>query len=120
MVDRHWTRQALIAAGLIAAGAASPAPSAARPPISNPVTLNIGLNCQWQRRCMAQQERAMKRALEFVRKTRPAGWRIHQCNRNASRGRYRVDWIGFDNCIRNASLRPAPQRPLTRRKRTTA
>jgi hypothetical protein len=59
-------------------------------------------------RCMAMQDRAMKRATGFVRNKRPAAWRIHQCNRNAARGRYRVDWIGFDNCIRNAALRPTP------------
>ena len=92
----------------------------ARPPIYNPVTLNIGLNCRWQQRCMEQQEAAMKRALDYVRKARPTSWRIHQCNRNAARSRYRVDWVGFDNCIRNATLRPARGWPLTRRPRTTA
>jgi hypothetical protein len=89
----------------------------ARPPIRDGVALNIGLNCQWQKSCMARQERAMKRALDFVKKKRPAAWRIQTCNRNASRGRYRVDWVGFDNCIRNASLRPAPQRVIGKRNR---
>jgi hypothetical protein len=69
---------------------------------------------------MMQQEAAMKRALEFVRKARPASWRIQQCNRNAARSRNRVDWVGFDNCIRNATLRQAPQRPLGKRRRPTA
>ena len=105
-----------VAAGLIAvAGAAT-----ARPPIYNAVTLIIGLNCQWQQRCMARQEAAMKRALDYVRVARPANWRVQQCNRNAARGRYRVDWVGFDNCIRNASLRPPPPRPLVRKRRPTA
>jgi hypothetical protein len=110
------------AAGAVLLGAllAWDAAANARPPIYNPVTLNIGLNCRWQQRCMEQQEAAMKRALEYVRKARPTSWRIHQCNRNAARSRYRVDWVGFDNCIRNASLRPAAGRPLTRRPRTTA
>ena len=107
---------ALMAGALTAVGGAAQA----RPPIYNPVTLNIGLNCQWQQRCMVQQERAMKRSLEFVRKARPASWRIHQCNRNASRSRYRVDWVGFDNCIRNASLRQAPQNSLGKRRRPPA
>jgi hypothetical protein len=107
--------------GTIAATIAFPgARAAARPPIYNPVTLNIGLNCQWQQRCMERQEKAMRRALEFVRKARPASWRIHQCNRNASRSRYRVDWVGFDNCIRNASLRASAPRPFARHRRPTA
>jgi hypothetical protein len=107
-------------AAIALATALSGGQAVARPPIYNPVTLNIGLNCQWQQRCMVQQEAAMKRALDFVRKARPASWRIHQCNRNASRSRYRVDWVGFDNCIRNASLRPPPSRPLAKHRRPTA
>ena len=98
---------------------AFPGAAAARqpPPLRDPVVLNIGLNCQWQQRCMAEQRTAMLRALYFVHRQRPATWRVHQCNRNASRGRNRVDWVGFDNCIRNAVLRPAPARPLGRRGR---
>jgi hypothetical protein len=96
---------------------AAPAAAAARGPVPlrDPVTLNIGINCQWQQRCIAEQHRAMQRALGFVRKQRPAAWRVHQCNRNASRGHYRVDWIGFDNCIRNAALRPRPARAARRK-----
>jgi hypothetical protein len=30
--------------------------------------------------------------------------RIHACNRNASRGSGKVDWIGFYNCIRNKRI----------------
>ena len=105
-----------VAAGLIAVGGVAEA----RPPIYNAVTLNIGLNCRWQQDCMVRQEAAMKRALDYVRAARPASWRVHQCNRNAARGRYRVDWVGFDNCIRNASLRASLPRPLAKKRRSTA
>jgi hypothetical protein len=47
----------------------------------------------------------MKHALAYVMKERPPHWRVELCNRNASRGGYRVDWIGYDHCIRNAALR---------------
>ena len=80
----------------------------ARPPIYDPVTLNIGFVCQWQPRCIGQQRGAMKRSLKLVRKYQPPTWRIEMCNRNAARSRYRVDWVGFENCIRNTTLRPAP------------
>jgi hypothetical protein len=75
-----------------------------RPPLYDSVTLNIGINCRWERKCIAVQQRAMRRALDYVRIRRPAAARIHLCNHNASRGRYRVDWVGFDNCIRNSAL----------------
>ena len=88
---------------LVAASYAVPAPS--RPPIQDSVRLNIGMNCRWERRCIAAQQSAMHSALSYVRTRRPAAARIHLCNRNASRGRYRVDWVGFNNCIRNATLR---------------
>lgn len=79
----------------------------ARPlaPLYDPVTLNIGLACQWQHDCVDAQLRSMKRARAFVAKRKPPLWRIHQCNRNAARDGHRVDWIGFDNCIRNRHLR---------------
>lgn len=77
--------------------------------LHDPVALNIGINCQWQARCMAKQRAAMKRALAYVAKTRPPQWRVHLCNRNASRGGNRVDWIGFENCIRNSALEPQPK-----------
>jgi hypothetical protein len=97
----------------------TPAAAAARGPVPlrDPVVLNIGLNCQWQQRCMDVQRTAMSRALGFVRKRRPAAWRIQQCNRNAARSRSRVDWVGFDNCIRNAALRPGAARPVGKRAR---
>ena len=87
-----------------------PAGSAALalPLLRDPVTLNIGFVCQWQQRCMAQQKGAMNRSLKLVRKYQPSAWRIQLCNRNASRSRHRVDWVGFENCIRNTALRPAP------------
>jgi hypothetical protein len=82
------------------------------PPLRDAVALNIGINCQWQQRCMSDQHQAMKRALKYVRKYQPPMWRIQQCNRNASRSPQRVDWAGYDHCIRNASLQyvPPPQR----------
>jgi hypothetical protein len=88
------------------------------PPLRDPVTLNIGFVCQWQPRCMAQQQKAMKRALKFVRKEQPPAWRIQQCNKNAVRNRFRIDWVGFDNCMRNAALRPIPARIIVTRKRS--
>jgi hypothetical protein len=101
---------------MLPAGAAA----GSRAPLQDPVTRNIGLTCQWQQKCMQKQRRAMKRALKYVRKSRPAAWRIQVCNRNAARGRVRVDWIGFDNCIRNADLRRPPPAALKRRNRVTS
>ena len=91
--------------------------SRGRPPLSDPVSLNIGLICQWQNRCMAAQKKAMKRALTFVRKKQPPSWRVELCNRNAARSRYRVDWVGFENCVRNDTLRPLPARIIIIKKR---
>ena len=108
----------MIAAALLTVSAAAAAPAAA--PLYEPVALNIGLSCQWQQHCIGKQERAMKRALKYVRKYEPPKWRIHLCNRNASRKRGRVDWIGFDHCIRNESLRPPPPpRPARKPTRRT-
>jgi hypothetical protein len=86
--------------------------SAARAPVlHDPVALNIGVNCEWQARCMGRQRAAMKSALRFVARSRPPQWRIQLCNRNASRGGNRVDWIGFDHCVRNLGLRqPSPKK----------
>ena len=106
-----------LALALVLLGFVRPAVAA---PLHDSVSLNIGLNCQWQARCIAQQEKAMKRALSYVSKKRPAAWRIHQCNRNAARKRYRVDWVGFDNCIRNATLRTAPRAMVLKRGRKIA
>jgi hypothetical protein len=97
------------------------------PPLYDPVMLNIGLNCQWQRHCMSDQHRAMRHALKYAFKYHPPLWRIHQCNRNASRFQERVDWIGFNNCVRNAALKYEPptlsvakRRGHARRHRTAA
>ena len=108
--DMRWALIALLFA------LASPATAAqALVPLYDSVGLNIGLNCRWQQSCIAGQQRAMKRALTYVKVRQPPNWRVHLCNRNASRGRNRVDWVGFDNCIRNTSLR-APPRPFKRRR----
>jgi hypothetical protein len=87
-----------------------------QPVLRDSTTLNIGVNCQWQPGCMMQQRQGMKRALDFVARKRPPQWRVQLCNRNANRGGNRVDWIGFDHCIRNATLR-RPAREVRRRKR---
>ena len=76
------------------------------PPLSRPAILNIGYVCRWESRCMRSQEQAMERAIKYVRKYRPPAWKVRLCNRNAARGRSRVDWIGMTNCIRNPNLRP--------------
>ena len=94
----------LVAAAAVAFVAFSRGASA-RPLLHDPVELNIGVNCQWQARCMSAQRAAMKRSLAFVSAKRPAHWRVQLCNRNAARGGYRVDWVGYDHCIRNAALR---------------
>ena len=80
----------------------------ARPPLTDPTVLNIGLNCQWQSRCMKAQSKAMKHALKFIRKTPPPVWKIELCNHNAGRSSARVDWVGYDHCLGNPSLAPLP------------
>lgn len=74
--------------------------------LMRPAVLNIGHLCRWDARCMRKQEQAMGRSVRYVRKYRPPAWKIQRCNRNASRGRSRVDWIGFGNCIRNPLVGP--------------
>ncbi|MEO8454971.1 MAG: hypothetical protein ABI454_07415 [Sphingomicrobium sp.] len=106
----------LIAALLLLLAPAAMAAQASVP-LYDSISLNIGLNCRWQRTCIVQQQRAMKRALSFVKRQQPPNWRVQMCNRNASRGRNRVDWMGFDNCIRNAALRN-PARSVKRRRIT--
>lgn len=109
----------MVLMGALALGAAA---AEAQPgaPLQDGVALNIGLNCQWQQRCMSEQQRAMKRSLKYVRKYQPATWRVELCNHNAGRKHFRVDWVGFENCIRNTNLRPLPARPLKRRGRKIA
>jgi len=96
-------------AGAAQPGAAATGRSTARPPLYNPVMLNFGLVCRWDAQCMDRQQDAMTRALQYVRKKDPPTWRIQLCNRNARRGSQRVDWVGFERCIRNKALRPPPQ-----------
>ena len=79
-------------------------------PLYDPVTLNVGISCHWQRTCQRRQLEAMARARFYVASAKPPLWRIHLCNKNARRGTARVDWIGFDNCIRNPQLRQARPR----------
>ena len=80
-------------------GAAS---SAARtPPLRDPVLIRIGIICRWERNCVREQLAAMASALRYVERKSPPQQRINICNRNASRGSDRVDWVGFYNCIRN-------------------
>jgi hypothetical protein len=75
-------------------------------PLYDPVILNIGINCQWQQSCEQRQRSAMMHAAQFIAAVHPPLWRIHLCNRNARRGPARVDWVGFNGCIRNSSLLP--------------
>ena len=106
---------ALVALALCSAGASSAgAQSRSKPPpLRNPALLNIGFVCKWQARCIRRQESAMDRALKYVRKYRPPAWKVQLCNRNAGRNGTRVDWIGFNNCVRNPALRP----PARKRRR---
>jgi hypothetical protein len=76
-----------------------------RPLLYDPVELNIGVNCQWQSRCMTLQRAAMKRALAYVRTRHPPHSQVQLCNRNARRGGNRVDWIGYEHCIKNPRLK---------------
>lgn len=93
---------------LVAAAAAE----AKLPPLRDPVFLNIGFVCQWQERCIQRQQQAMKRAIAYTRKYKPPAWKIHLCNRRAVQRRSgRVDWISYNNCIRN----PAVQRSTASR-----
>jgi len=105
-------RWKLAAATLLTVSAASGA-DAGPAPLYDPVILNIGFVCRWNAHCMDQQKGAMNRALKFVRKKDPPNWRIQLCNRNAGKRGPRIDWIGFDNCIRNVTLTPPP-RPARR------
>ena len=76
-------------------------PARAAAPIYDPVVLNIGINCQWQQRCQKDQRHAMSSASSFIGAKHPPLWKIHLCNRNARRSTARVDWVGFNRCIRN-------------------
>jgi hypothetical protein len=85
---------------------ASATAAESRPAVRDPVSRNIGMTCKWKPRCMKQQRAAMRSALNYLATAHPPSWRLQLCNKNASRGVLRVDWIGFNNCIRNQALRP--------------
>ena len=87
-------------------------------PINDAVQLNTGIACRWDWRCMKKQEQAMRKGLAYIAKYKPPVWRIQQCNRNAGRGTGRVDWVGFNNCVRNAALvyTPPPAPPAQPRR----
>jgi hypothetical protein len=109
----------LLIANLVLAGAAlSGAMTSARAtaPLYDPIVLNIGIMCQWQQSCQRGQLKAMKAANKYLARANPPLWRIHLCNRNARRGAASADWIGFNACIRNASLVPPPPPPAPHRR----
>ena len=86
--------------------AASQAAEARRVPAIHPVVRNINLLCKSQSACVQRQWRAMQNAFAFMRAKRLPVWKIEQCNLNAAKQRTRIDWIGFNNCIRNPKVRP--------------
>ena len=91
---------AILVLGLAAAGA-----EAQRAPPIHPVVRNINLLCKSQSGCVQRQWRSMQAAFAFMRAKRPPVWKIEQCNRNAAKQRSRIDWIGFNNCIRNPKVK---------------
>jgi hypothetical protein len=113
-------RTTLAAAALVilVSAALAAGRSRAQPPLYDPVFLNIGFACHWDRRCMDRQDDARKHALKFVRKKNPPLWRVQQCNRNAGRRGNRVDWIGFNHCIRNSALLISAPQPRPRKRRS--
>jgi hypothetical protein len=86
---------------------AAASPARALAPLYDPVALNIGINCRWEQRCQLKQRGAMNDSRKFMAAERPAVWRIQLCNKNARRATARIDWVGFNNCIRNPYL-PLP------------
>jgi hypothetical protein len=112
MLQYGTLRLAAAAAFILALLPVPGAASAKLPPLRDPVFLNIGFVCQWRDSCIAKQRGANKKAMGYVNKYDPPAWKVQQCNRHASRyhGRGRVDWIGFNNCIRNKTIRPAVRR----------
>jgi len=88
--------------------------------LADPVMLNIGLSCRWQTQCMSIQKTAMTKSLKYVAKYQPPEWRVHLCNKNAKKSRSRIDWIGFDHCVRNEALQPPPDPPQHKLRRARA
>ena len=74
-------------------------------PIYDPIALNIGINCQWQQSCERRQIGAMNAARTYMARAHLPLWRIHLCNKNSRRSPARIDWVGFNACIRNPHLR---------------
>lgn len=74
------------------------------PPLVDRVVSNLGFVCRWEATCMKRQERAMSSATVYLKRRPTPSWKIRICNRNASRGGPRKDWIGFSNCIRNPQV----------------
>ena len=62
----RWVFAALLVAIASAAMAAQ-----VRAPLNDSIGLNIGINCHWQQNCIRDQQRAMQRALVYVRKQPP-------------------------------------------------
>ena len=91
----------ILTIGWAAAGAAVVPP----PGAIHPVVRTINLLCKSQSSCTQRQWRAMQSAFSFMREKRPPVWKIEQCNRNAAKQRSRIDWIGFNNCIRNPKVK---------------
>ena len=73
---------------------------------SHPVMGNIASICRWQRACIARQEIAMRQALFFVGQRQTSVRKVELCNRNAARRNRGVDWVGFNNCVRNPKVKP--------------
>ncbi|HKC02771.1 MAG TPA: hypothetical protein VKC17_05645 [Sphingomicrobium sp.] len=111
-----WAFAAAAVLAVATGSAAADAWSNAPPPLYDPVFLNLGFVCRWEARCMDRQDDAMKRALKYVRTKHPPAWRVQLCNRNAGRKGQRVDWIGFEHCMRNEALRPPPANQGARRR----
>ena len=103
-VEGDGMRLAVVGAALIVAGTACYA-DAKLPPLRDPVFLNIGFVCQWQDACIDRQKSAMRKATGYTKKYNPPAWKIHLCNRRAVQRRSgRVDWISYNNCIRNPNI----------------
>lgn len=100
---RAMGRKALAALALLAWSSSGHAVA----PLHDPVALNVGINCQWKLSCERRQRKAMAAARKFIARSHPPVWRIQMCNRNARRAPTRIDWVGFDNCIRNPRLSPS-------------
>src|SRR5688572_16254684 len=100
-----WAALAMCSAA-VAAAAAAAAQSRWEPvpPLKDPVLLNMGFVCHWQRPCIENQRRAMWSSLKYVNRHKAPTWKIQLCNRQASRNGTRKDWVGLNRCVRNRAL----------------